>query len=47
MKNIRPFGPTVGRAKVSKKFLNILNKNIAIHFITNMILRFIRNYQKI
>ena len=34
MKNIRPFGPTVGRAKVSKKFLNILNKNIDTQVLT-------------
>ena len=26
MKNIKPFGPSVGKTKVSKKFLNILNK---------------------
>ena len=34
MKNIRPFGPTVGRAKVSKKFLNILNKNVDTQVLT-------------
>ena len=34
MKNIRPFGPTVGRTKVSKKFLNILNKNIDTQVLT-------------
>ena len=28
MKNIRPFGPTIGRTKISEKFLSILNKNI-------------------
>ncbi len=26
MKNIKPFGPTIGRTKLSKKFLNVLNK---------------------
>ena len=26
MKNIKPFGPSIGRARISKKFLNILNK---------------------
>ncbi|MDC0897829.1 putative 2OG-Fe(II) oxygenase [Candidatus Pelagibacter sp.] len=26
MKNIKPFGPSIGKAKISKKFLNILNK---------------------
>ena len=34
MKNIRPFGPTVGRTKVSKKFLNILNKNVDSQVLT-------------
>ena len=28
MKNIKPFGPSVGKTKISKKFLNILNKEI-------------------
>ncbi len=28
MKNIRPFGPSIGKTKISKKFLNILNKEI-------------------
>jgi len=28
MKNIKPFGPSIGKAKISKKFLNILNKEI-------------------
>ena len=26
MKNIKPFGPSLGKTKISKKFLNILNK---------------------
>ena len=26
MKNIKPFGPSIGRARISKKFLDILNK---------------------
>ena len=26
MKNIKPFGPTIGKTKVSKKFFDILNK---------------------
>jgi uncharacterized protein (TIGR02466 family) len=26
MKNIKPFGPSIGKTKISKKFLNILNK---------------------
>jgi uncharacterized protein (TIGR02466 family) len=26
MKNIKPFGPSIGKTKLSKKFLNILNK---------------------
>ena len=26
MKNIKPFGPSIGKAKISKKFLDILNK---------------------
>ena len=28
MKNIKPFGPSIGKAKISKKFLNILNQEI-------------------
>ena len=28
MKNIKPFGPSLGKTKISKKFLNILNKEI-------------------
>ena len=28
MKNIKPFGPSIGKGKISKKFLNILNKEI-------------------
>ena len=28
MKNIKPFGPTIGKTKISKKFLDILNKEI-------------------
>jgi uncharacterized protein (TIGR02466 family) len=26
MKNIKPFGPSIGKARISKKFLDILNK---------------------
>ena len=28
MKNIKPFGPSIGKAKISKKFFDILNKEI-------------------
>ena len=28
MKNIKPFGPSIGKGKISNKFLNILNKEI-------------------
>jgi len=28
MKNIKPFGPSIGKSKNSKKFLNVLNKEI-------------------
>ena len=28
MENIKPFGPTIGKTKISKKFLDILNKEI-------------------
>ena len=28
MKNIKPFGPSIGKAKISKTFLSILNKEI-------------------
>ena len=28
MKNIKPFGPSIGKAKISKKFLAVLNKEI-------------------
>ena len=28
MKNIKPFGPSVEKSKMSKKFLNLLNKEI-------------------
>ena len=28
MKNIKPFGPSIGKGKISKKFLDILNKEI-------------------
>ena len=28
MKNLKPFGPSIGKTKISKKFLNILNKEI-------------------
>ena len=26
LKNIKPFGPSIGKVKISKKFLDILNK---------------------
>ena len=26
MKNIKPFGPTIGKSKLSLKFFNVLNK---------------------
>ena len=26
MKNLKPFGPSIGKTKLSKKFFNILNK---------------------
>jgi hypothetical protein len=26
MKNIKPFGPSIGKTKISKKFLDVLNK---------------------
>ena len=26
MKNLKPFGPTIGKAKISKKFFNIINQ---------------------
>ncbi len=28
MKNIKPFGPSIGKGKISKKFLNILNREV-------------------
>ena len=28
MKNIKPFGPSIGKSKISKKFLDILNEEI-------------------
>ena len=28
MKNLKPFGPSIGKTKISKKFLDILNKEI-------------------
>ena len=28
MKNIKPFGPSIGKTKLSKKFFNILNKEV-------------------
>ena len=28
MKNIKPFGPSIGKTKISKKFLDIVNKEI-------------------
>ena len=28
MKNIKPFGPSIGKGEISKKFLTILNKEI-------------------
>ena len=35
MKNIKPFGPSIGKTKISKKFLNILNKEIDNKVLTN------------
>ena len=34
MKNIKPFGPSIGKTKISKKFLDILNKEIDNKVIT-------------
>ena len=34
MKNIKPFGPTVGKTKISNKFLSILNRNIDSQVLT-------------
>ena len=34
MKNIKPFGPSIGKTKISKKFLDILNKEIDNKFLT-------------
>ena len=34
MKNIKPFGPSIGKTKISKKFLDILNKEIDIKDLT-------------
>ena len=28
MKNVKPFGPSIGKSKISPKFMNILNKEI-------------------
>ena len=28
MKNIKPFGPSIGKSKISKKFLTVLNKEV-------------------
>jgi len=28
MKNLKPFGPSIGKTKISKKFLDALNKEI-------------------
>ena len=28
MKNIKPFGPSIGQTKISRKFFNILNKEV-------------------
>ena len=36
MKNIKPFGPSLGKTKISKKFLNILNKEIDNKVLTNI-----------
>ena len=30
MKNIKPFGPTIGKTNISKKIFNILNKEFDI-----------------
>ena len=37
MKNIKPFGPSIGKTKISKKFLNILNKEIDNKVLTKKI----------
>ena len=34
MKNLRPFGPTIGLTKISQKFLSILNKYIDSQVVT-------------
>ncbi len=34
MKNIKPFGPSIGKAKISKKFLDILNQEIENKVVT-------------
>ena len=34
MKNIKPFGPSIGKTKISKKFLDILNKEIDNNVLT-------------
>ena len=35
MKNIKPFGPSIGKTKISKKFLDILNNEIDNKVLTN------------
>ena len=35
MKNLKPFGPSIGKTKISKKFLDILNKEIDNKILTN------------
>ena len=35
MKNIKPFGPSIGKSKISKKFYNVLNKEIDNKVLTN------------
>ena len=30
MKNIKPFGPSIGKTKLSKKFINVLNKEFDV-----------------
>ena len=35
MKNLKPFGPSIGKTKISKKFFDILNKEIDNKILTN------------
>jgi len=34
MKNLKPFGPSIGKTKISKKFLDLLNKEIDNNILT-------------